>query len=100
MNRKQITKIITILFVMVFIVTTMIFACYVSKEINHHCLEDECPTCICIHNAEQNLINIYCLSGLQSAAMWLCCIVVITLLKQISGFIKHTLVDEKIRMNN
>ena len=47
---------LTICIVLVFITFASLF--YVVKEENHDCTGEDCPICVCIHQAEQVLKNL------------------------------------------
>lgn len=57
MNKNK-KKIFTMFICMIFIIATFLSLFLVVGEKNHHCTGEDCPICVCVHQAEQSLKNL------------------------------------------
>lgn len=84
--------------ILIFVIFASLF--YVVKEKNHHCTEEDCPVCACIHQAEQTLKNLETgvvhVHGISST-------VVLSVLMYANRFLfvcGVSPVSQKVRLNN
>lgn len=98
MNRNK--KITAAVICMLFVFVTLASLFYIVEEENHLCTGEDCPICVCIHQAEQTLRNLS--NGvirtdvlpIQIFAGFL----LIFACKTIT--VANSLVDQKIRLND
>ena len=97
MKSKNKYKLIAILS----LVSVILNFCFILKEYNHDCTHTkDCPTCILIHQTEDNL---KCLGlGFNSLILFSFFLLIFKIKKQSKTFYKKslTLVDLKVQLNN
>lgn len=93
-------KITAFIFAVFFIIMSMTSLFYIQKEINHDCTGNDCPICICIHEAQQIIRNTAVIPSSYVfnilGTMLSVCIIGICFLYVIF----MSLVSKKVRMDN
>ncbi len=95
-NRKKLALLVSV----VFVVVTFFSLFYVTKEQNHHCVDQDCPICACMHQAEQALKTLE--DGFAELVVSLTILIMAVglIAGEFTTLLKNSLITQKVRMNN
>ena len=82
------------------IAITLFSALFIVKESRHDCTGEDCPVCVCLHQAEQTLRQISA-GPAEAAGEFAIYFVLVTLSAYLSLSVPVvSLISQKVRMNN